>query len=137
MLRRSLMLLRFRSAQRHGTVHPGCLSSRFCERVIGVGLPTAIDLCLTLLRRCSSRLVQAQDVPIYHLKCVLRFRNGHAGAAFDDVALGADRPDEAIALAKLYRCSTPGMTLSVAVLLDETGAPIWSHRALSPEDLDE
>jgi len=76
-------------------------------------------------------------VPIYRLECVRRFRTGHAGAVVDDVALSANRPDEAIALAALYRCSTPGMTLSVAVFRDETGAPIWSHRALSPEDLDE
>jgi hypothetical protein len=68
-------------------------------------------------------------VPIYRLKCVLRFKTGHAGAAFDEVALAADNPDEAIKLAKMYRCATPGMTLSVAVLLDEIGAPIWSHRA--------
>jgi hypothetical protein len=67
-------------------------------------------------------------VPIYRLKCVLRFKTGHAGAAFDEVALGADGPEEAIALAKLYRSASPGLTLSVAVLLDETGAPIWSHR---------
>jgi hypothetical protein len=68
-------------------------------------------------------------MPIYRLKCVLRFKTGHAGAAFGEVALGAEDPDEAIALAKLYRCASPGLTLSVAVLLDETGAPIWSHRA--------
>ena len=67
-------------------------------------------------------------MPIYHLKCVLRFKTGHAGAAFDEAALGADGPTEAIELAKLYRCASPGMTLSVAVLIDENGAPIWSHR---------
>ena len=67
-------------------------------------------------------------MPIYILKCVLRFKTGHAGAAFDEVSLGADGPSEAIALAKLYRCASPGMTLSVAVLLDEIGLPIWSHR---------
>lgn len=67
-------------------------------------------------------------MPIYRLKCVLRFKTGHAGAAFDEVAVGADGPTEAIALAEMYRCSTPGMDLSLAVLLDETGLLIWSRR---------
>ena len=68
-------------------------------------------------------------MPVYRLKCVLRFKTGHAGAAFDDVTFGADGPDEAIELAKMYQCVTPGMSLSVAVLIDETGSPIWSRRA--------
>ena len=68
-------------------------------------------------------------MPVYRLKCVLRFKTGHAGAAFDEVILGADGQSEAIELAKMYQCATPGMTLSVAVLIDESGLPIWSRRA--------
>ncbi|XYD06901.1 hypothetical protein R1A27_17145 [Methylobacterium sp. NMS12] len=67
-------------------------------------------------------------MPIYRLKCVLRFKTGHAGAAFDEVAVGADGPTEAIALAEMCRCATPGMDLSLAVLLDEAGLLIWSRR---------
>ena len=68
-------------------------------------------------------------MPVYRLKCVLRFKTGHTGAAFDEVIFGADGLGEAIELAKMYQCATPGMTLSVAVLIDKLGLPIWSHRA--------
>lgn len=73
-------------------------------------------------------------MPTDHLRCVLRFKTGHAGAAFDEVSLGADGPDEAIALAELYRCSTPGMNMSVAVLTDETDSAIWTRRGSSFDD---
>ena len=73
-------------------------------------------------------------MPTYCLKCVLRFKTGHAGAAFDEVSLGADGPEEAVALAELYRCTTPGMNLSVAVLTDETGSAIWTRRGSSVDD---
>ena len=73
-------------------------------------------------------------MPTYRLKCVLRFVDGQAGAAFDTVEIGADGPDEAIALAEQYQCSKARMTLSVAVLTDQTGELIWSLRA--PDHVD-
>ena len=71
---------------------------------------------------------------VYRLRCVLRFLDGRAGAAFDTITIGADGPDAAIALAKTYRCALPGMTLSVAVLTDVAGVPVWSVRG--PEYVD-
>lgn len=71
---------------------------------------------------------------IYQLRCVLRFLDGQAGAAFDMVTIGADSSNAAIAIAETYRCSSPGMTLSVAVLTDGLGAPVWSRRG--PDDAD-
>ena len=73
-------------------------------------------------------------MPTYRLKCVLRFTDGRAGSTFDTVDIGADGPDQAIALAKRYKCSTPGMTLSVAVLTGPTGAAVWSLRG--PDHVD-
>lgn len=67
-------------------------------------------------------------MPIYRLRCVLRLKDGRAGAAFDNVDIAADGPEAAIALAKLYKCTTPGMALSVAVLTDATGSAVWSVR---------
>jgi hypothetical protein len=75
-------------------------------------------------------------VPTYRLKCVLRFTDGRAGAAFDAVDIGADGSKEAITLAQMYRPSTPGMVLSVAVLTDKTGSSIWSLRAPDHVDLE-
>lgn len=71
----------------------------------------------------------AVGVPSYRLHCVLRFKTGHAGVAFDTVEIGADSPEAAVALAEMYRCSTHGMNLSVAVLTDVLGRAIWSRRA--------
>lgn len=68
-------------------------------------------------------------MPTYRLKCVLRFLDGRAGSQFDTIEIGADGPNEAILLAMQYRCSTPSMALSVAVLTDPTGAAVWSLRA--------
>ena len=68
-------------------------------------------------------------MPVYRLRCVLRFKTGHAGVAFETVELGATDPEAAVALAEMYRCSTHGMDLSVAVLTDVLGRVIWSRRA--------
>ena len=73
-------------------------------------------------------------MPIYRLRCVLRLIDGRAGAAFDNVDIVADGPEAAIALAKLYRCTTPGMALSVAVLTDTTGSAVWSLRQEEPAE---
>ena len=75
-------------------------------------------------------------MPTYRLKCVLRFTDGRAGSTFDTVDIGADNPDQAIALAMQYQCSTPRMTLSVAVLTDPNGAAVWSLRAPDYVDAD-
>ena len=66
---------------------------------------------------------------VYRLHCVLRFKTGHAGVAFDTVEIGAANPEAAVALAEMYRCSTHGMDLSVAVLINVLGQTIWSRRA--------
>lgn len=73
-------------------------------------------------------------MPTYRLQCVLRIKTGQVGAAFDTVDIGANGPEDAIALAEMYECSTPEMSLSVAVLTEETGSPIWSRRAPDPAE---
>ncbi|WP_267427721.1 hypothetical protein [Methylobacterium sp. GC_Met_2] len=73
-------------------------------------------------------------MPIYTLKCVLRFTDGRAGAAFDTVEISADSPDEAIGVAQHYECSTAEMALSLAVLTDATGQAVWTLRA--PDHVD-
>jgi hypothetical protein len=62
--------------------------------------------------------------------CDARFLDGQAGASFDMITIDAYDPYEAIAIAETYQCSSPGVSLSVAVLTDSMGSPVWSRRGL-------
>ncbi|MCJ2009378.1 hypothetical protein [Methylobacterium sp. J-092] len=68
-------------------------------------------------------------MPIYRLKCILRFLDGRAGCAIDGREIQAKSPDDAIALAKLYAAPNPTMELLSESLSGPSGAIIWSLRS--------